>query len=417
MNTDSAERQAAPVPAELVRRILATHIQPLLPGSTMLDPVPGTRDVRPQVVYDTKNRLKIDCPRDIGMSFMFQRRVPFCEEERVLVEVIINEIHRGRLLSGADLADIAGEAVTTAIAGKIAPENPETLLRVIHIYEQWACRACESANALHTTGILLTQHRKARYSIFSPGEQRVLTALGSSRDTLLVIDAGGGVLGVEKLSPQSSREKDRQDLFAPVRHASVADWTTSRRKAAVRLAEGGAILLFAGRRLLFVKRDGFWHGLPHSLIDLETVLVNDEIKTDTARAVYLTALDLAAEKTAIAVGLIRKAGETYAPAILRKAGLRFSPDIATHNAGLVASVLKAKNFSEIPRAVRAELCAPGGTLILDSRGTILGLEFSGKDQQSGDAFPLLPGEGMSFWDKCYTELVNSGCLGVRLTIC
>lgn len=113
-------------------------------------------------------------------------------------------------------------AVTSAIAAKIAPENTETLLRVIQLYEQRAGRTHEPVTPPHTTGILLTRHRKAPYTIFSAGEQRVFAALGSSRDTLLVVDAGGGVLGVEKLSPVASREKDRQDLLAPVRHAAVA---------------------------------------------------------------------------------------------------------------------------------------------------------------------------------------------------
>lgn len=84
----------------------------------------------------------------------------------------------------------------------------------------------------------------------------------------------------------------------------------------------------------------------------------------------------------------------------------------------MASVLQAKRFPEIPRAVRAELCAPGGTLILDGMGIILGLEFPGADRRPEKPFPPVAGGATGSWDKRYTELVNSGGgPGVRLTIC
>ncbi|MDL2328664.1 hypothetical protein LJC71_02795 [Desulfosarcina sp. OttesenSCG-928-A07] len=220
----------------------------------------------------------------------------------------------------------------------------------------------------------------------------------------MIIDANGAVHGLEKLPPTRD-STGRQEILSPDVHANLAVWANSRRKLAVRLTEDGTILLFSRGRLLFFKQDAYWLTLPHTLINTGFCTEGIEgVAPETLKALYLTALDLAAGKTSSRIALVLFSHGENLAAKLQKAGWRHTSRTASTHAKLLSVLVNTRKFYEIPRAIRGELCSMGGTLFLDGEGNILGLDPLGdkifKAEAVGNASNgFFPGRG-------YMELLN-----------
>ena len=71
---------------------LAAHIHPLLPGSFPAGRYPDATGRSTAVTYDTQHRLRIYAGHDLETYFAFERKLPFCEEERCFIEKIISRL-------------------------------------------------------------------------------------------------------------------------------------------------------------------------------------------------------------------------------------------------------------------------------------------------------------------------------------
>lgn len=393
---------------------ITAHLQPLLPGSACSGPYPGKADSSFDVSFDTAHRLHVSLPVTPGRYLVFERILPFTEEERAFMEEVARMIRTGMEKEPLQSIDtFISRAVSDVIVKRVAPEFPDSVRNVIRIYEEWVGQHKAQPLAGHATGIRLMRKTPGQNNFFSM-DKEFLRALGSSPDTLIVINAEGGICGVEKIPSVSSAHTARQEVLAPVIYADMAAWSNSRRKAVVRLTEGGDILLFSRRELLFAKRGVYWCSFPHSLINIKALPESIEgVEPETVRAVYLTALDLSAGNAGAYIGLFRDVREQKARTDPRKAGQHLLTRESSKNAQLLAGMVKGKRFAEISRAVRAEICALGGVLILDGQGSILGLHLSGSDFKrhfaEASRTGVYPGKG-------YMELFNRSGQS-RLLLC
>ena len=395
---------------------LTAYIQPLLPGTIMSGPFSDAVSRSLTVCYDTQHRLRVYIAPERKEYFEFKRKLPFTEEERLFVERIICETDApGR--RNAPLCTLMAEAVERAVLEQITPGLGETVGRIIKIYEKWnePCRK----KLMHTTGIRLMRHKKEQGNFFDLVDTGLIKPLDSSPDTLVVIDDKGGSPKMEKMVSTAATDRTNQEVFAPFMYADIAAWSNSRRKAAVSLAEDGTILLFSMKRLLFVKHGTRWHSLPHTLINLDAIPESiDGIEPEMVKALYLTALDMAAGNSNAHIGLVRSFREMPLQAGRDKAELPLSCGALSKNARLLSQMTDGKRFSEIPRVIRAEICALGEMLLLDGKGNLLGLELPGKDRSAVDALPVKKeSEGRAFPGKAYMELFNTdGRFNLRLDI-
>ncbi len=355
-------------------------------------------------------------PPERARYFVFDRTYPFSEDERLFIENIACAVH-DKSPEAHDAVDATVAAgVTQTIARYVAPEFSQTVQKAVHVYDAWAENGDRTA---HTLGIRPMRTNKDAADFFALAEKGLIKALGASRDTLVVIDDAGGIYGVEKIPAIAAGNRRRQDIFAPVAYADIAAWANSRRKVALRLTEDGSILLFSKGSLLFVKHRAYWYSLPHTLVQLDPIPESIEgVLPETVKAVYLTALDMAGGNDKARIGLVRCDGANRPPSLLRKMGICLSAGDSSNNARLLAAITNSRKFHEIPRTIRAEICALGGTLLLDGQGNMLGLDTSGSDSNMAALLFSSGGStGRVFPGSAYMEFFNrDGRLNLRLAI-
>lgn len=413
MISEQARTEATPPHIEAV---LAAYITPLLPGTTVSGPHSGSISPTLPVCYDTKYRLRVRIYPDREQYLVFERILPFSEEERLFIEGIVRETHAAGPAGRENLCRRMADAVTRAVSRFAAPELSETAWRVINTYATWGEQ--RQVNLSHTTGIRLVRQRQTRSNFFDLAANGPVKTPGSSLGAMVVIDAKGGIIGIEK-AVAAPADRRGSEVLAPLMHMDIAAWASSRRRVAVSLAEDGSILLFSGSRLLFARRGAYWHSLPHTLINIENLPESiDGIAPETVKAVYLTALDTAMGTGAARIDLIRNSRRKNLPARLRRAGRTFAAGTSSISAQLLASMPDTGKFHEIPRVIRAEICALGCVLFLDGLGNILGLCSPVEKRRAGDTKHAIHKDtGNTLPERACMELFNAGGqFNLQLTI-
>lgn len=385
-----------------LRKSLARRIKALLPGAALSGPFPGGIGHELFVSYDTKYQLRVWTPPERNRYFVCERSIAFTEDERAFLDRVMRSTFDNMPAGIGSIDETMAKAIAGTVAEYAAPDCPETALGIISLYESWSGRR---RNGLpHTTGIKMARNKNNRGNFFEIAKQGIFKGLGSSPDTILIIDADGGVHGPETI-PATGGGTGRQEILCPDAHAGLAAWAGSRRKVAVRLTEDGTVLLFGRGSLLFFNQGTCWQILPHTLINAGSCAEGVEgLEPLTLKALYLTALDLSAGKTSSRVILIPGAHGKIA-AKLRKAGWQYVTRTAARNVKLLSALVNSRKFHELPRTLRSEICSLGGTLFLDGEGTILGLNlFADKGFETKAAHN---GSNRFFPGRGYMELLNN----------
>lgn len=398
-----------------IKTSFARYLKPLLPGAALSGPFHGGLSSAFLACYDTIHRLWVYISPEMEHYFVFSRSLPFTEEERSFLDHIMHKTHENIIAGIGSIEEAMAKSVAQTVTEYVAPDFPETIARVISLYEAWSEE--DRGRISHTIGIQPKRRKSIQGNFFEVSGKDLVKSLGSSPNTLLVIDVAGGVLGAEKIFAPVSAGRGH-DLFSPDAYSNIARWTTSRGNVVIRLTEDGTILLFAKRRLLFAKRGPSWFSPPHTLINLASVLESiDGVEPETVKAVYFTALDLAGSDTPARIVLVRSPGGKRLASRLSQAGLLPASGASSQNAKLLSILVNGRKFTVIPRSVRTEILSLGGTLYLDAQGGILGLDLSGRAktdvlgavQETKSA--VFPGSG-------YMELFNDeGAFNLHLAIC
>lgn len=374
--------------------MLKSYLLPLLFGARMRGPESLVRGRLAPVSHHGPHSLRI-APEAGGRSFYtLERKAPFTEEERAFVERVMAGMQPPGRDRAWDYAQI-NRAVEWAIAQRISSEYAATLYEVFQMYKEWS--APENRGGSHSCGVYFTRSKGAGGNCFSLRGEACLKAIGVSPGTLLALGRSGDILAVENIPPLPADQRRIQRLAAPLAHAGLALWS-SRRKAAAHLCPDGRILLFAGKRLLFMRRDSYWRSFPHSLAGIDELLPRDVplMNPELRRAVYLTCLDLSFSGRRACLGILPEGrspsapeerspsapgepGEKEVPAERGDtdfeslcAGALFSSASLGNGGKLMAGLVKDKKFQDLPRIFRLEMSTMDGPLILDAQGRILG---------------------------------------------
>ena len=400
---------------DAIKAALEEHIRPLLPGAALSGAYPSGSHSTYRVCYDSKYRLRVYASPKLDHYFVFDRSLPFTEEERSFLDQIMRDFCCGGFADTSPIGKAIAKSVVKSVAEYVAPEFPDTVSRIISLYEAWSGEHTERIS--HTIGIQPKRHKSTQGNFFDISGKDLVKLIGASPNTLMVLDAAGGIRGVEKI-PFSNAETRGCDSFSPAAYLNIALWANTRQNVAIRLTEDGTILLFTRKRLLFAKRGSCWISPPHTLINMETVPYSVEgVEPEMVKAIYLTALDLAAAKKTARISLVRNTKGKQPSARLRQALALLASGKPSQNAKLLSVLVNGRKFYEIPRSIRVEICSMGGTLLLDGQGAILGLDLSGKAAADNFGSARETNNSM-FPGKAYMELLNKESQSnLHLAIC
>lgn len=340
------------------------------------------------VCFDSLARLKVYLPESRDRYFTLRRATAFSYEEKDLVErVLANTRHM------PDCFDSFHETFLTAcieeaVAFRLCPAHAGTIGFLLRRYGEWALEG----GAEHTLGMRFGRGRAAGCRNVVSASPDLVRNLGAGPGSMLTIDGGGGILGIQNLSSRQYSQRMEQEVRAPVQMSDVALWTARGDKLAFRLTADGEIFIFKDKQLAFAKRRSRWTAFPHRSI-LEWCFAPDP-DGDLAvlgTGVYLTALDLSLARREAALHIVvgadnreecavsadelkeregraeqmkhaaRTEHEALADACAARGEAALSP----------AELAGWKPFTEIPRKARLPICYRDEPLIIDRTGALL----------------------------------------------
>lgn len=269
-----------------MRRSISAYILPLLPSAILTGPHEGSRGQRSLVSFDTTHKIRLYPPCDDDRYYLLKRSVPFSLEEKEVVAAIAGRMTECFLKHGEEeVLRIAPEVIDGVIAEAVAPECPGLLKKIIGLYLGWLEKNPPPYHCGHNMGISLKRRAAEGNDFMKPENLESVGKLGSTPDTLIVLDSGGGICGIDNFAGKNSSAA-RQDILAPLAVSGLAAWTGAGQKIALRLTPQGDILLFRKRSLLFARRPSGWRCLPHSLVMDDFVPENmDKQERESRRAV------------------------------------------------------------------------------------------------------------------------------------
>ena len=352
------------------KSIIERYIKPLIYGADLRGPVENGGKRRDAVAFDTIHRLVIAVPERRDLSFILERPLPFTEEEKKLVETVMHRVHKDAIHTSGAFHLLACNAVEEALALHVSPEYPETVYKVLQLYNQWAAETHEGKKLVHTIGICPVKNHKKSPSIFALKETSAIKKLAADEGCMLTVAGDGSLLGMENTATKNNALRKNHSILAPVSMTDIALWTNTGGKIAIRLTAGGEILIFKNKTLVFARRRSLWRCLPHKRMLEELITANDNTEEREAQlATYLTMLDLAFSRTGACLGVLKYAPET-APALVSPDVL-FASASMTPTVAMLKTVINGRKFQELPRKLRKQLCALDGAVLLDASGTIL----------------------------------------------
>lgn len=386
-----------------IEATILEHLGALLPGARLTGPYTDMAPPAYCVSYDTGHRLRIFLTPGLNRYYSFDRIIPFSNEERVFCEKVVQKIRQWPKVPDGELRDhLPADIIARVIAEYVAPDFAETLYRIMGIYQTWS-----RPYTGHTTFILPAKTRTG-VNLFDMSDREMLNCWENGPGAI-GINHQGRLIVAEGLTTGKAN-KTAQGLLSPIIWADIAEWSGSARKAAVRLNEDGRILIFGRRQLLFARLDGCWHSLPHTLIDLEMLPQSiDGVEPETVKAIYLTALDMAAGQDRAVIELFRPSSVCPGQLLTHLPEPPHSSLPTSDEPEFKADQPSFIAFPKMPRSTRLRLCVVNGSVFMDGQGEIIDYRCLGllsshdhrRRAEPGNCEQVLPGSG-------YMQLLNNG---------
>lgn len=371
--------------ALLFRSALETYLLPLFHSAVIEGP--KERPARADAYPESPGSVNVAVPAQPQRYYVLRRNVPFTVQEKSLLHDILDKVQSSideRKLGHGGLSQI----IEWAIARQIKPESPDVVLRIMHVYGKWAAETYEGRRITHTIGICGKPSPAGRRNFFDFKNEGALKILGNTPDTILTLDNGGGIIGMETISDKQCGYRKNREVLAPVDMADIALWTSSANKVALRLLPNGEILIFKDKQLAYAKRRSYWRRFPHKAVLYEHFSVPyATVQENAKRAVYLTALDLAFSGRGGCLGILQTTEPQRDVFRLVNENALFTSTNPLSTTQLLSDMAGSGTFQEIPRRVRLGFCSLDGATLIDSQGTLLAagalLRTSGNPLQGG----------------------------------
>lgn len=193
-------------------------------------------------------------------------------------------------------------------------------------------------------------------------EQKKLRVISNGIDTLIVCNSKINFISLERMINSTIDTKE----FYPLSFANVAHWTAQPKRFALILTRCGEILIFYAGRLACMKRRKVW-----SVINLKSLLhfAMKPVKLSIRNAVMQTCMDVSFSRTGACIGILNENINIDRLNIVKKEDL-LSSSQSSDSIKMLRAIVNNKKFHEIDRAIRKELAAMDGAIIIGYDGTI-----------------------------------------------
>lgn len=247
------------------------------------------------------------------------------------------------------------------------PNNPTVSFLMKHIKEMeyWSSQTYENMNICFSIGIDFNLNSNGP-NISTLYQDDMLKVLTSGIGTLIVCDKKGNIdsfIDSAAMYHNSILTKKDDSVYT---FRWIQEWSKDR--IAIILTNRGDILIFANNELKFVKRFSKWHLVKMS--DLNYHMPNTrEYNENLKSAIAETCLDISFKRTGACIGIITNPDD-----------IQYLVDdddlIDRSNKSRIQFLKKAignEKFHNISRAIRQELAAIDGAIVLGKDGTIFAI--------------------------------------------
>ena len=246
------------------------------------------------VAQGTGGSLLVKFKRSDNYRLVIKRVQPFKTFEISLVKSIIEEVGTiyNNKVSDDFIKGLEGLIIEKAICQALTKSASNTLSSLITSINNWGLRTYEGKKI--SFGFILTNKLSGKQTnpnlhISKMLKRDFCALLSDGENTCMEISRDGFLTGYMALP-----RNENQGLLAPYNHLRLAS-LCSGSKIGVSLIEGGDILIFKDKNLLFAKRNGKWVSFSHEEIIGKLSDRSDEVE-EVRRAIYLSALDLSFSK-------------------------------------------------------------------------------------------------------------------------
>jgi hypothetical protein len=348
---------------ETFRDLLIKHVQPMFTGSSLGRGDQLIRIPKPYATLRNSQTMLIRWP-GIRRRFALKRSQYFEQPDARLVSEFIRNLARAKSLYGTEsFRDLIDPSIRRAIARQVAPKFDGLVARLITQFEHWAQQTYEGRPISAAIGIDPQQGASSDVKVSSelPTPHGIVIANGL--ESFLTVSKEGRFIDRVTVQPDHAFNNIR----APIRFASVAQWADADRIAIV-LTRNGEILIFKGRALVFAKRRGAWRHFPLKAI-IASARINSHFPRNLVEALILTCLDVSFAKTGGGIGLV---GATALRQFRAKkiVSAQDALNSGEPKSQFLTALIRDREFYELDRWLRMDLAAIDGSTIVERDGRI-----------------------------------------------
>ena len=280
----------------------------------------------------------------------------YITEDILIVENIINIIQKKSILKNIEIFKKC---------------NINNIIGHINKMEEWAAQTYENQKICFAIGIIGNICVKNCVNIFNIYDDDLIKVITSAIDTVIVCDINGNIINYEVISGYKGNE-----YIVPYAFRKIAAWTYGN-KSAIVLTSRGEILIFYNMEMMYAKRNGTWYSV--NIRSLEHLMDGVLKKRDFAikdnkrkfkDSIIATCIDVSFRHTGARIGIVDCEGEDLKDIIHEDDMLDKSNK---ERVKFFNMVIRDKKFYEIKRAIRQELAAIDGAIILYKDGTVISI--------------------------------------------
>lgn len=381
-----------------LNKITVEKLLPHFPGAQVAN---SPRTKRPRkgklVAYDSREEggrlLQIWPSKTSTKCVEVFRTQAFSAEEKSFAEAFITELGSLADLSPSTAFENALSHLDSAVIARVAlPENLDLANYILMRLLSWTELTYEGKPVAASFGVnlRLLSFKKLPWPIDVQEfcSLDVGKVLGNGMDTLIQCDQLGRVRRlVDLVSPMVfSQEQDSvvpAKFFGPRRFGDVARWTSVSGRVAFLLTRNREILIFKSGSLLASRRNGRWQYYTHIAVATQMNIRKKESRR-LREAVYETCLDASFARSGACIAIvdteksveIREGKHVKVEELISRTDLNqpwddHPPESPKQRLFYWATQYKSRLFQDLPRALRQDLSACDGAVVLDSAGRII----------------------------------------------
>jgi DNA integrity scanning protein DisA with diadenylate cyclase activity len=345
--------------------ILKSHLVPMFPGTRLSALAVSAPSASTLVAKETPVSLLIWPAAQWPTSFRLSRPShPFDDGDVRIIKHFVVSL-REKLVA-ADrpffhylLGRCQQDTVACSIQHRLVGDD--LLPWILSVLQKWASETYEGHRIAVTIGVdpRPAADRISNVHISDVIQQDLAKVISNGLDTLLILSPSGHIVEHARLTTASD-----EGGLSPRRYLPIAEWAADGRVAFV-LNRNGEILVFKHSQLLFAYRRGTWAHFSHSAM---VARIAARFNRKLVDAVYTTCVDVSFSRTGGCICLVKKkSSNRYRNYVALQDIIATS---TTKKAALFAHVA-GKPFHEIPRAIREEIAAIDGAVVIGHDGKLL----------------------------------------------